>query len=82
MPASSNALFKVAMTLYKIDAYKESIDAYRASYECFNTVNSLYNIGLCYDNLNDPAKAKEAYKEYLKHHPNDQDTKDKLLKLA
>jgi tetratricopeptide (TPR) repeat protein len=80
MPASSNALFKIGMTLYKLKEYEKAYAIYDKSYKCFNTINSLYNMGLSAESMGDKPRAKAAFNEYLKHHPNDQDVKDKLHK--
>jgi tetratricopeptide (TPR) repeat protein len=66
-------LFQRAQTLYKQARYAEAIDKFEEAYAVRPHPVIFFNIGKCYEQLNETPKALRAYRDYLRLMPDAKD---------
>src|SRR5215467_8376872 len=65
----AKAHFETGLTYYGAGRYKESIREFLEAYRLSPRTELLYNIGRCYERLDDPGRASDAYARYLAQRP-------------
>jgi TolA-binding protein len=84
-PATNNALFLLAETLYQRQQYSKAAEEYERLYKMFpdgnKAVGSLYRLGLCYEKMGHSDEAKEAYQNVISIYPGSREALDAEKRL-
>lgn len=79
----ARAHFETGLTYYGVGRFKESIREFLEAYRLSSRTDFLYNIGRCYERLDDPGRATAAYTRYLalRANPPERDEIERVLHL-
>src|SRR5690242_10803332 len=82
---AARAHFGLAQDQFKARRYQEAVKEFIESYKLSKRVDLLYNIALCYENLDDPGRMTAYLNRYLTSRPDAperQEIESKLYRLS
>ena len=75
------ALYLIGECYYLQQNFNLAIKYYSQALAVNNNIKSLYNIGLCYEKINDNKNAAKYFKNVIKQNPDHVNSREKLIKL-
>jgi TolA-binding protein len=67
--AKARKLFEIAVKAYVDGDYRPAADAFKTAYQTSCKAAVLYNLGVCYEKIGEPAAAADVFEQYLEERP-------------